>query len=119
MRAPTVGQLFLCHERRHALVHHVEVIASPREQRFERTSFLRRLWMQRKVHPLYFEPEVPPQSLNTPGTEVAPGSNEVGVDAEYCGHRLQALGFRNSISAQALAPEDSRTNARWSTVHHS
>jgi hypothetical protein len=34
--------------------------------------------MQREKHPLNVDIEIPLQPFNTPGTEVAPGSDEVG-----------------------------------------
>jgi len=39
--------------------------------------------MKRKVDPAHIDVEVLLQSFNTPGTEIAPGSNEVGEDFQY------------------------------------
>ena len=36
--------------------------------------------MQREIGPLYFNVVVLLQPFNTPGTEIAPGSNEIGED---------------------------------------
>lgn len=41
--------------------------------------------MQREEHPLQLDVVRPCQSVNTPGTEVAPGSDEVGVNFEGYG----------------------------------
>ena len=49
------------------------------------STFFRRVGMQRKVSEFNFQPVVLFEFLNTPGTEVAPGSNVVGEDFENQG----------------------------------
>ena len=83
VRAPIVGKAFSVHQTFHARVHGVEIEAAACEQVFERQAFQRRVGMKRKVHPTHIDVEVLLQSFNTPGTEIAPGSNEVGEDFQY------------------------------------
>lgn len=45
--------------------------------------------MQGKEHPTHIDSEVGLQSVNTHGTEITPGSDEVGIDAQgQLGHSL-------------------------------
>ena len=47
------------------------------EQFLERHAFRGRVWMQWEVHPVDVDVEISLQLFNTPGTEVAPGSNVI------------------------------------------
>ena len=59
-------------------MHGFEVQASPGEQVLEREAVGWRVGVKREVHPLDVYIEIPLQLFNTPGTEIAPGSDEVG-----------------------------------------
>jgi hypothetical protein len=58
-------------------VHGIEIEAAARKQVCERQAFRRGSRMQWEVDPFEVDIEVPLQVFNTPGTEIAPGSNEV------------------------------------------
>ena len=57
---------------------HVDIAAA--EQFLERQTLCGRVGMQWEVHPVDMDIEIPLQLFNTPGTEIAPGSN---IIAEY------------------------------------
>jgi hypothetical protein len=59
------------------LQHLRNVDASSGEQALERDPFGRDLRVQRKSRPVQIDPELLFQSFNTPGNEVAPGSDEI------------------------------------------
>jgi hypothetical protein len=59
------------------LQHLQNVDAPSGEQTLERDPFGRDLRVQRKRRPAQIDPELLFQSFNTPGNEVAPGSDEI------------------------------------------
>ena len=77
VRAPVVRKMFGVHQAFHARVHGVQIQAAAGEQFLQRKTFRRSVRMEGKVPPLNLNGVIPLQSLNTPGTEIAPGSNEV------------------------------------------
>lgn len=58
-------------------MHGIKVVPTSREERFERTSVPWGLRMQREVDPLNLDLVVSPKPVNTPGTEIAPGSDKI------------------------------------------
>ena len=71
-------------------MHGVEIQAAAGEQIFQRKTFGRSVRMEGKVHPLNLNGVIPLEPLNTPRTEIAPGSNEV---REY----FQLYSFGHSV----------------------
>ena len=59
-------------------MHDREVETSSREQVLQQEAFGWRVGVQGEVHPLHVHFEIPLELFNTPGTEIAPGSDEVG-----------------------------------------
>jgi len=53
---------------------------------------------------LYFNLKILPQPLNTPGTEIAPGSNIIGIDFKDHGHLLSVLSSSFSFAFQFASP---------------
>ena len=66
-------------------MHGFQIETAAGEEIFEWKSLCGSVRMQREVHPADVDVEIPFQLFNTPGTEIAPGSNEI---CEYlqCGH---------------------------------
>ena len=85
MRAAIIRKAFGIHQSLHARVHGFEVQPASGEQILKGKTFCRCVGMQREIYPLEINVVVPLQPFNTPGTEVAPGSNEVGEDFESNG----------------------------------
>ena len=76
--AVAVGQAFGRHAGAHLRLHLRHVVAAPGEQLVQAATRLRRVRVQRKMHPLDPDAVFPPEPLNTHGTEIAPGSDVVG-----------------------------------------
>ena len=69
--------------------------------------------MQREVHPADIDVEISFQLFNTPGTEVAPGSNEI---CEYlqCGHEKSLFAaFLTAARYRACAPRFAASSAAF------
>jgi len=64
-------------------VHGLKVEASPGKQILQLAADRWCVGVQREVNPLNVDIEIPLQLFNTPGTEIAPGSNEVGKYFEF------------------------------------
>jgi len=75
-----VGQPFLAHECRHALLRGGDVDVSSPEQFLQRQSFCRRLGMERKVAELHCDVVLVCKSFNTDRTEIAPRSDVIRID---------------------------------------
>src|SRR5262249_24690387 len=78
VRALAVWQPLLGHKPTHARLHSGTVYVAAGEQRFQRDALLRRVRMQGEMRPDELQIIGGPKSLNTPRTEVAPGSNVIG-----------------------------------------
>ena len=63
-------------------MHGVEVKAAAREQIFQEESLLRCVRVQGEINPLHVDVEILFQLFNTPGTEIAPGSDKIGKDLQ-------------------------------------
>lgn len=88
MSAAIVRQDFGVHQTLHARMHGFKIHSSSREQILQRAAFSRCVGVKREVHPLHVDIEIPLQPFNTPGTDIAPGSDEVGEYFEFDGFRL-------------------------------
>ncbi len=80
VRAWPIGQPFGVHQRLHARVRGLQIDIAAAEQFLERPPLFGSVGMQWEVHPVNLDVEISLQLFNTPGTEIAPGSN---VIAEY------------------------------------
>ena len=83
VRPPVVRQAFGVHQTFHAGMHGLEVQATSGEQVLQRAATRGRVGVQRKIDPFHIDVEISLQPFNTPGTEIAPGSNEVGKYFEF------------------------------------
>ena len=63
-------------------MHCIEVHTAAREQLLQRTALGWSFRMKGKIDPLNVDLEILSQLFNTPGTEIAPGSDEVGEDLQ-------------------------------------
>ena len=59
-------------------MHGIKVEPSARKEIFQQQTLCRGIRMQREISPLNTDFEIPFELFNTPGTEIAPRSNEVG-----------------------------------------
>ena len=82
VRAPFVRQPFGIHQAFHARVHSIKVETAPCEQILQEKSFLRRVRMQWEINPLHIDFKISFQLFNTPGTEIAPGSDKICKDLQ-------------------------------------
>jgi hypothetical protein len=64
-------------------VHGVKVQASAGKQILEQLASSRRLGVEREKYPMHVDVEIPLEPFNTPGTEIAPGSDEVGEHFQF------------------------------------
>ena len=94
VRPAAVGQALGFHQSFHPIVHCIEIHTAAGKEFFERTALGRSFRMKWKINPLNLYIEVLSQLFNTPGTEIAPRSNEVGED-------LQQNGFGCHVSSIA------------------
>ena len=58
----------------------LQIDIAPAEQFLEQLSLCRRVGMQWEMHPRDLNVEISLQFFNTPGTEIAPGSNVIAED---------------------------------------
>jgi hypothetical protein len=77
-------------------VHSLEIETSAGEQIRESKAGGGSIRMERKVHPAQVQIEVLLQLFNTPGTEIAPGSNEIGENLkdDWLLHKLSVAQYR-------------------------
>ena len=80
VRPHAVGQTFRVHETLHAGMHGLDIQISPGKQFSQGGSFWWGFRVQGKVHAAHVDCIIPLQSLNTPGTEITPGSHVIGED---------------------------------------
>src|SRR5262245_5189247 len=65
-------------------MHCIEIEIASRKQVMQRKPLGRCVRVQREIYPLHIHIEILFQLFNTPGTEIAPGSNEVGKNVQSC-----------------------------------
>jgi hypothetical protein len=85
--------------------HGRDVDGLPAEKLFDRLSYLRRFRVEGKGDPLDLDPVFLFELFNTPGTEVAPGSDVVRKDFHYEG--------RFHVSYLQVIFGDFRSGRRW------
>jgi len=78
VRPAVIGKAFRIHQRFHPRMHGIQVQAASRKEIFQRLPFCRSLRMEREQYPLRLDVIVLLQPFNTPGTEIAPGSDKIG-----------------------------------------
>src|SRR5215470_5129748 len=83
MRTAGVRQALRIHEPFHARMHRLEIVAAPGKEILKGKAFSRCVRVQREVDPLHLDVEVLLQLFNTPGSEIAPRSYEVGEYLEF------------------------------------